>query len=45
MYNGNIVNNTYSTSGNGTYIDILFSAIRSLQSEVARLKNSFYYGI
>jgi len=25
----------------GTYVDILFSAIRKLQSEVARLKNSF----
>ena len=30
---------------NGTYVDILFSAIRKLQSEVARLKNSFKYGI
>ena len=29
----------------GTYVDILFSAIRKLQSEVARLKNSFQYGI
>lgn len=29
----------------GTYVDILFSAIRKLQSEVARLKNSFTYGI
>ena len=26
---------------NGTYVDILFSAIRKLQSEVAKLKNSF----
>ena len=30
---------------NGTYVDILFSAIRKLQSEVARLKNAFQYGI
>lgn len=42
---GSVTNNTYTTSINGTYIDILFSAIRSLQSEVARLKNTFYYGI
>ena len=41
---GEITNNTYTTS-NGSYLDILFSAIRSLQSEVARLKNSFKYGI
>ena len=31
--------------GGGYYVDILFNAIRSLQSEVARLKNSFKYGI
>lgn len=29
----------------GSYVDILFSAIRALQSEVARIKNSFKYGI
>lgn len=29
----------------GTYVDILFSAIRKLQSEVARLRNAFNYGI
>ena len=29
----------------GTYVDILFSAIRKLQSEVARLRNAFQYGI
>lgn len=28
-----------------TYLNILFSAVRSLQAEVARLKNSFKYGI
>ena len=32
-------------SKSGTYVDILFSAIRKLQSEVAKLKNSFNYGI
>ena len=31
--------------GGGYYVDILFDAIRSLQAEVARLKNSFKYGI
>ena len=31
--------------GSGYYVDILFDAIRSLQAEVARLKNSFKYGI
>jgi hypothetical protein len=45
FHNGVINNNTYATSVNGTYIDVLFSAVRALQSEVARLKNSFYYGI
>ena len=29
----------------GTYVDILFSAIRKLQSEVAKLRNSFQYGM
>lgn len=43
--NGSISNNTYTTSINGTYLDILFQAIRSLQSEVSKLKNTFYYGI
>lgn len=32
-------------SKSGTYVDILFSAIRKLQSEVARIKNSFQYGM
>ena len=27
------------------YLDIVFSAIRSLQAEVAKLRNSFKYGI
>ena len=30
---------------NGDYLNILFSAIRNLQSEVAKLRNSFQYGI
>ena len=43
--NGNVTNNTYTTTENGTYVDILFKALRALQSEVAKLKNSFLYGI
>lgn len=43
--NGEVENKTYTTSGNGSYLDILFSTIRQLQSEVAKLKNSFKYGI
>lgn len=42
---GEITNNTYISTNNGTVVDILFQAVRALQSEVARLKNSFYYGI
>lgn len=40
-------NELYQTTpeGNGFYIDILFDALRSLQAEVARLRNSFTYGI
>lgn len=30
---------------NGNYLNILFSAIRKLQAEVAKLRNSFRYGI
>lgn len=30
---------------NGNYLNILFSAIRKLQAEVAKLRNSFNYGI
>lgn len=36
---GDIVND------NGNYLNILFSAIRKLQAEVTKLKNSFNYGI
>ena len=43
--NGVVQNNIYTTTSNGNYVDILFSAIRSLQSEVSRLKNAFKYGI
>ena len=43
--NGNVTQNTYTTTVNGNYIDVLFQAIRALQSEVAKLKNSFNYGI
>ena len=35
----------YQQSGNGLYLDILFSSIRKLQAEVAKLRNSFRYGI
>lgn len=36
---------SFTNVGNGTYIDILFSAIRSLQAEVAKMKNSFNQGL
>lgn len=35
----------YDTKESSNYLNILFSAIRKLQSEVYRLKNSFRYGI
>lgn len=41
--NGSTISNEIQQSG--TYVGILFSAIRKLQSEVARLRNSFLYGI
>lgn len=40
-----INDNTFKTTINGNYADILFSALKQLQLEVARLKNSFVYGI
>lgn len=43
--NSNVENHTYDTSINGPLANILFSAIRQLQSEVAKLKNTFDYGI
>lgn len=42
---GEIVNQTYQTSQNGSYLDILFSTIRQLQVEVARMRNAFKYGM
>lgn len=42
---GEIVNNTYTTQGNGSYLDIMFSAIRQLQTEVAKMRNAFRYGM
>ena len=35
----------YQYTGNETYLDILFSTIRALQTEVTKLKNAFKYGI
>jgi len=43
--NGSVENQTYTTSGNGSYVDILFSAIRQLQIEVAKIRNTFRYGL
>ena len=42
---GEVTGKTYTTSTNGNYVDVLFQAIRALQSEVAKLRNSFTYGI
>ena len=42
--NGENINNTI-TSVNGTYLYIMMNTIRSLQAEVAKLKNTFQYGI
>ena len=33
--------NTYTTSGNGYYLDVIFSTMRKLQAEIARIKNTF----
>lgn len=35
----------YESTGNGYYLDIIFSTLRSLQAEVAKLRNSFNYGM
>ena len=43
--NSNVENHTYDTSINGPLANILFSAIRQLQSEIAKIKNTFHYGI
>lgn len=42
---GKVENNTYTTQVNGTYVDVLFNTVRALQAEVAKLRNSFKYGI
>lgn len=42
---GQVDQKVYKTSVNGNYVDILFKAIRELQSEVAKLRNSFKFGI
>ena len=42
--NGETTNNNI-TSVNGTYLYIMMNTIRALQAEVAKLKNTFQYGI
>lgn len=42
---GSVTDKTFKTTINGDYADILFSALRALQTEVHKLKNSFIYGI
>ena len=42
---GEIEEKTITVQNPGGYLDIIFSALRSLQSEVAKIKNSFDYGI
>ena len=42
---GEVEDNTITTSTNGSYIDILFSSIRQLQVEVAKMRNAFRYGM
>ena len=37
--------NTYTTSGDGYYLDVIFSTMRKLQAEIAKIKNTFNYGI
>ena len=43
--NSSVENKTYDTSINGPLANILFSAIRQLQSEISKIKNTFNYGI
>lgn len=38
-------NSDLTSTKKGNYLDIVFSAIRKLQAEVAKLRNSFQYGI
>lgn len=42
---GEIETNTLTTSINGSYLDILFNTIRQLQTEVAKIRNTFRYGL
>lgn len=35
----------YTDKGGGYYLDILFSSIKALQSEVAKIRNTFDYGL
>ena len=35
----------YESTGRGYYLDIIFSTLKALQAEVAKLRNSFTYGI
>ena len=37
--------NTYTTAGNGYYLDVIFSTMRKLQAEIAKIKNTFNYGL
>ena len=43
--NSEVKDKTYDTSINGPLANILFSAIRQLQSEIAKIKNTFNYGL
>lgn len=38
-------NMVYKTTGQNTYLDTIFGALRALQAEVAKLKNTFTYGL
>lgn len=39
------VSNSNKIPNDGTYVDIFYSALRKLQTEVTKIKNSFKYGI
>ena len=42
---GEVTNKTITTEANGSYLDIIFSTIRELQAEVAKMRNAFRYGM
>lgn len=42
---GSVEDNTIVTQNNGSYLDIIFQTLRQLQSEVARMRNAFKYGM